>query len=79
MAFTVSSTPTFDRSTKKLRPRDKAALDDAVKEVLKNPKIGDEKKGDLAGFFVYEFKINKQEVLLACGLMPDKFRPKEII
>ena len=79
MTLTVSFTPTFDRSTKKLLARDKEALDDAVKEILKNPKIGNEKRGDLAGVFVHKFKINKQEVLLAYGLRPDKFKPKEIV
>ncbi|NHZ64019.1 hypothetical protein F1735_17190 [Massilia sp. CCM 8694] len=40
-----------------------------------DPSIGEEKKGDLAGFFVHKFKINKQEVLLAYQLQPDKRSP----
>jgi len=30
-----------------------------------SPKIGEEKKGDLVGVFVYKFKIHNQQMLLA--------------
>ena len=40
-------------------------MDDAIQTLIKNPKIGEEKKGDLAGVFVYKFKIHRQEMLLA--------------
>lgn len=41
--------------------------------------IGEEKKGDLAGVFVYKFKLNKQEVLLSYRLLPDKFAPDAVL
>ena len=33
--------------------------------VCENPAIGEPKKGDLAGIFVYKFKFNRQEYLIA--------------
>lgn len=79
MSLVVLSTPSVDRFTKKLLARDKETLDEAVKEILKNPKAGDEKKGDLVGIFVYKFKINKQEILLAYEFRPNNLSLTEIV
>ena len=57
--------PTFKRIYKKLHTNEKLAVDDAVGAIVQNPKIGQEKKGDLSGVFVYKFKVNRQEMLLA--------------
>lgn len=73
----VSATPSFSRVAKKLHARDKKVLDEAVKAVLSNPQIGEEKKGDLTGVFVYKFKLNNQETLLAYELRPHKNAPTE--
>ncbi len=54
-------------------------LDAAVLEVAKNPFIGEEKRGDLAGVFVHKFKLNSQETLLAYKLQPDKKNPVEFV
>ncbi|MFT4059440.1 MAG: type II toxin-antitoxin system RelE/ParE family toxin [Legionella sp.] len=40
-------------------------FNDAVRTIMNNPKSGDEKKGDLAGVYVYKFKIDHQQFLLA--------------
>jgi mRNA-degrading endonuclease RelE of RelBE toxin-antitoxin system len=68
-------TPTFTRAIKKLHVKDKLIVDKAVKLIAGDPSIGEEKKGDLAGILVHKFKINKQEVLLAYQLHPDKISP----
>ena len=65
MITKVSTTPTFDKTTKKLHARDKKTVDDAVREIMSDENIGVAKKGDLAGVFVHKFKINKQEILLS--------------
>jgi hypothetical protein len=52
-------------------------LDTAIQAVLENPQIGQEKKGDLAGVFIYKFKLNSQETLLAHELLPHKTAPIE--
>lgn len=79
MGLAILVTQTFNRTVKKLHARDKKAVDKAVSEIAEDPKVGEEKKGDLAGVFVYKFKVNKQEVLLAYTLRPDKSKPKEVV
>jgi len=79
MALKILDTPSFSRVVKKLHARDKKVVDKAIGEIAVDPSIGEEKKGDLAGIFVYKFKINKQEVLLAYRLQPSKFKPQELI
>ena len=75
----VLVTPTFAKAVKKLHAKDKTAVDKAVKAVVNDPAIGEEKKGDLAGIFVHKFKINKQEILLAYQLHPTKFQPVSVL
>ena len=69
MITKVSTTPTFDKTAKKLHARDKKTVDDAVREIMSDESIGVAKKGDLAGVFVRKFKINKQELLLSYKLI----------
>lgn len=63
-AVTVLQTATFKKAVKKLKPNQKKDLDTAVKELLKNPAIGEQKKGDLFFLRVHKFKMNKQLTLL---------------
>lgn len=79
MALKVLSTPSFDRAVKKMQARDKKVVDQAVMDIVANPVIGEEKNGDLAEVFVFKFKINKQEILLAYRLQPNKKRPQEVV
>lgn len=79
MALKILVTPSFSRVVKKLHTKDKKEVDAAIVEIATDPTIGDEKKGDLIGIFVYKFKLNKQEVLLAYRLQPSKFKPQEIV
>lgn len=55
----------FFNACKKLPNAHKLLVNEAVRLIVNNPKIGDEKKGDLVGVFVYKFKIHHQEFLLA--------------
>jgi mRNA-degrading endonuclease RelE of RelBE toxin-antitoxin system len=79
MALDIQVTTSFARAANKLHPRDKKILDQAVRDVAASPSIGEEKRGDLAGYFVYKFKLNNQETLLAYALRPDKFRPTAVV
>lgn len=79
MVLTALTTASFDRLAKKLHAKDKKVLDEAVKEVAKNPFIGEEKRGDLIGVFVHKFKLNNQDTLLAYKLQPDKKKPTEFV
>lgn len=55
----------FRRAYKRLHPNEKSDVDDAITEIIKDPTVGEPKKGDLAGVFVYKFKCNGQLTLLA--------------
>lgn len=79
MVLRILGTPSFERVVKKMHARDKKVVDQAVMDIAANPKIGEEKKGDLAEVFVYKFKVNKQETLLAYRLQPNKKKPRELV
>jgi len=61
----VFQSSSFGKRIKKFTQIEKNALDNAVKEILKSPSVGIEKKGDLRGIFVHKFKISKTEFLLS--------------
>ncbi len=79
MPLKVVSTTSFDRIVKKLHRRDKKVLDEAVTAVAGDPSVGEEKRGDLTGVFVYKFKLNNHETLLAYGLQPNKMKPNTAV
>ena len=68
----VKQMPAFKKVYKKLHTNEKSKVNDAIRNVVQNPTIGEEKKGDLVGVFVYKFKIHNQEMLLAY-----EWNPKE--
>ena len=61
----VIQSPSFARKVKKFHKDGKKSLDYHIKKILKNPKIGEGKKGDLQGVFVYKFKMKTQQYLVA--------------
>ena len=79
MACAVIAAPSFARIAKKLHATHKLALDQAVQAVAEQPFLGEEKRGDLAGLFVYKFKVNGQETLLAYEPRPHKTQPTEVV
>ena len=64
-AVQVLQSAMFRRAYKRLHPSQKADVDDAITSIVQDPTIGQPKKGDLAGVFVYKFKSNAQLILLA--------------
>ena len=79
MTLSICATPSFSRVAKKLHAKDKKVLDKAIEHIAKTPLAGEEKKGDLAGVFVYKFKLNNQETLLGYRLEPNKLKPVDIV
>jgi mRNA-degrading endonuclease RelE of RelBE toxin-antitoxin system len=79
MVCDVIATPSFARVAKKMHVKDKLVLDQAVKDIANNPHLGEEKRGDLSGVFVYKFKLKTQETLLAYELSPDKLKPTTVV
>ena len=60
----VLQTPSFKKAVKKLHKNQKADLDEAIKEVMIDPLLGEQKKGDVAFLRVYKFSMVKQLTLL---------------
>ncbi len=60
----VLQTPTFKKAVKKLHKNQKADLDEAIKELIIDPLLGEQKKGDLAFLRVYKFSMVNQLTLL---------------
>ena len=63
--ISLKQMPLFKKAYKKLHKQQKSIVNEAILAIINNPAIGEEKKGDLAGVFVYKFKIHNQEFLLA--------------
>ncbi len=61
----------FERKVKKLTKLQKDQLDKAVREILSNPSIGEQKKGDLKMIFVFKFRIDNTLFLLAYSCTPE--------
>jgi len=61
----VLQSTSFRRAYKKLHPNQKADVDDAVAAIVVDPTLGEAKKGDLAGIYVYKFQCVGQLYLLA--------------
>lgn len=66
----VLQTNVFARAYKKLHTNQKNAVDIAVASIVQNPNLGEEKKGDLAGVFVFKFDCINQLYLLAYEFDP---------
>ena len=60
----VLQTPTFKKAGKKLHKNQKEDLDEAIKQLMADPLLGEQKKGDLAFLRVYKFNMVKQLTLL---------------
>jgi mRNA-degrading endonuclease RelE of RelBE toxin-antitoxin system len=61
----VFQTPLFSKIKKKLKKNQIKDLDNAVREIIKNPELGEQKKGDLADVWVYKFRMVDRENFLA--------------
>ena len=56
----VLQTPSFKKAVRKLHKNQKLELDKAVKEIVKDPRIGELKKDGLSFMRVHKFKMVKQ-------------------
>ena len=66
----IRQTPLFKRNYKKLHKQQKIVVNGEIKKIAADPTIGVEKKQDLAGIYVYKFKIDLQLFLLAYTFDP---------
>ncbi|OGW28630.1 MAG: hypothetical protein A2X59_03505 [Nitrospirae bacterium GWC2_42_7] len=61
----TSYKPPFKKFVKKQSRAFQLKIEDEAEGVIKNPDIGEAKKGDLTGFKVHKFKFQRQEYLIA--------------
>lgn len=61
----VLKTSRFRKAYKKLHNAQKDQVDSAIAAIVANPELGEAKRGDLAGVYVYKFDGNSQQFLLA--------------
>jgi len=61
----------FEKKIKRFLKKEKNVLDQEIKKIIENPFIGEEKKGDLKGVFVYKFKIETIQYLLSYRMIND--------
>lgn len=67
----VLQTTAFARAYKKLHQNQKQDVNAAVAAIVKTPEIGEPKRGDLTGVYVYKFKSQGQQMLLAYEYDPE--------
>lgn len=70
----VEKTRIFDKSINKLSDSDRKVVEDEIDNIIANPDIGIQKKGDLSHLWVHKFKINNQEVLLGYSWIEDSLK-----
>lgn len=55
----------FEKQLKKLSTNELTLVEDEIDIIIRNPEIGERKKGDLAYLRVHKFKMNSRQVLLS--------------
>ena len=61
----VIQSPISAKQKKKLQKNQIKKLDEAIKTIMADPKIGNAKYGDLQGVRVYKYKLGNNQILLA--------------
>lgn len=68
----VLETPKFRKQMKRLRPNQKADLDVVIREVMSNPLVGEQKRGDLSWVRIHKGRLVSQLFLLAYEYRDDE-------
>ncbi len=55
----------FEKRVRRLRKQEKRILDQQVRKIVKDPSVGQEKRGELRGIFVHKFKLHATQYLLS--------------
>ena len=63
--MTIYQSRSFEQKVKKMPKQEKEILDREIRQIAENPSIGEEKKGNLTGVFVYKFTLKTTQYLLA--------------
>ncbi len=68
--ISILQMPLFKRAYKKLHQNQKVAVDEAIGDIVRDPFLGQAKKGDLNGVYVHKFDCVHQQFLLAYEFDP---------
>lgn len=66
----IKQTRIFKSTYKRLFLKQRKSVDHAIRLIIENPSIGEQKKSDLSEVFVYKFKVDAQLYLLAYTFDP---------
>ena len=61
----------FEKRIQKFNKAEKLKLDSEINQIVQNPSIGTEKKGDLRGIFVHKFSFLNQLYLISYRFSSD--------
>ena len=61
----------FENKIKRFSKKEKNILDQEIKEIIGDPSVGEEKKGDLRGVYIYKFKIKTIQYLISYRTIND--------
>ena len=64
----VNQTNRFQKTYKRLHKNQLAEVNKAIEKIIKNPDLGEQKKGSLSWLRVYKFKVLGQLTLLGYSL-----------
>jgi mRNA interferase RelE/StbE len=67
----IIQSPLFARKVKEFHKDQKLELDKVINKIVRDPRIGEEKRGDLKDIFIYKFKIKTIQYLLAYRFTED--------
>ena len=65
MTREVFQSPLFERQRKRLIKKEVESLDAEIKSIVENSEMGEPKRSDIAGVYVYKFKVGPKLFLLA--------------
>lgn len=66
----IKQTRIFKSAYKRLFPKQRKNVDHAIRLIIEDSSVGEQKKGDLCEVFVYKFKVDAQLYLLAYTFDP---------
>ncbi|MFV0547711.1 MAG: type II toxin-antitoxin system RelE/ParE family toxin [Limnobaculum xujianqingii] len=62
----------FEKALNKLPEKLRQAVEDEIDQIIDNPELGEQKKGDLSYLRVHKFKLNNQLTLLGYSWIDSK-------
>ena len=77
--FQIIQSRQFEKSYKKLHPNQLPEINAAIKAIIKDPNIGEQKHGDLSWLRVYKFKMLGQLTLIGYYTGEEEKTPNDII